>query len=779
MLRVPVVLHLVRSTGPYSTARTEAQARAVVADINRLWSPAMVEFEVVRVVTTHVPADAIAAALPAAAGETRKVDPSGFSKLSALDREALNFFFIGGMANAAATLGSVRGLLISDNPGPWQDRATTFSLGIHFGLAWKSKAEGDPNNVMTLGVNGREWRSDQIESVRTRLGQVFKIGLGAAPGVSMRAAVAPRSPLGSDAVIRKIPGRPKRPYLPRIIIPVKVHLVKSNEALSTSRPLEEVRRLFDLVNQVWRQASLEFEVAVMATTQLRPEELLPALPQDGRAPADCEPLARHKSFDDKAFNVYFADGFGECQAFRSRRIVLVPDRLAQPTWELFRQTCTRLAFILGLPVSKTRDGLMVNGTGLVLSAAECEEARMQVSSLTFARHSVEDSDQSAPPVPDDLTPAALPQEPLFIPVMLHLVDSTPAHKTTRTPAEVLAILDGANRIWSQQANLHFCVIGMSTKVIDGALLDKALQTKQPVPSGADPRLAKIAEVGSVQAQPSVMTKLSAHEPRALNLYFTHYVPRTNQAPYASLKLSFLSDEMTFDASTVVARTLGFLLGLGAVQGEERLMAGGSGAFLTGAEIERARARAMEHYYVDSQLLMSSLGDPTARARVAVPVHGHLVQSQGMYSTKRPGDRVQMLLNQTSRIWEQAGIDLQLVGLSYTAVNASSIEKALNPPHDPSLVMQAPGYVQRTINIYFMGWMPERDGCSFPEVGVVLLPDATSVNDYRAVAHEIGYVLGLEASGDPQRLMCMRANGEALRADEIIMARWHGARLAYQ
>jgi len=59
-----------------------------------------------------------------------------------------------------------------------------------------------------------------------------------------------------------------------------------------------------------------------------------------------------------------------------------------------------------------------------------------------------------------------------------------------------------------------------------------------------------------------------------------------------------------------------------------------------------------------------------------------------------------------------------------------------------------------------------NGRAFPGSNIFLVADTTTVNDYRATAHEIGHLLGLTHVSDPNRLMAMGKNGESLIEQEI-------------
>ena len=150
------------------------------------------------------------------------------------------------------------------------------------------------------------------------------------------------------------------------------------------------------------------------------------------------------------------------------------------------------------------------------------------------------------------------------------------------------------------------------------------------------------------------------------------------------------------------------------------------------------------------------------AELILPVKVHLVDTEG-YASERDAENIEALFEQVNRIWAQANIRVRITEVVYTQLSSSDYRVVLEG--DISPLMARDDFASDTINGYFARSIGA-NGRAFPGANIFLVADITTVNDYRATAHELGHLLGLQHVPDPNRLLARGMNGELLIEQEI-------------
>ncbi|PCI20325.1 hypothetical protein COB64_02265 [Candidatus Wolfebacteria bacterium] len=149
--------------------------------------------------------------------------------------------------------------------------------------------------------------------------------------------------------------------------------------------------------------------------------------------------------------------------------------------------------------------------------------------------------------------------------------------------------------------------------------------------------------------------------------------------------------------------------------------------------------------------------------IQIPIVAFLIKDSAGASTQRDKENLESLFANSQKIWDEAGIVLD-VSIEEIVLNEDLIH-AVSSGNFRALYSVLPSDIQ-ALNIFYIRDLLGPNGIAIsPNVGLVA--DRTSVDDFRATAHEIGHLLGLDHTSESRsRLMFPGANGRELTADEI-------------
>jgi len=155
--------------------------------------------------------------------------------------------------------------------------------------------------------------------------------------------------------------------------------------------------------------------------------------------------------------------------------------------------------------------------------------------------------------------------------------------------------------------------------------------------------------------------------------------------------------------------------------------------------------------------------------LSVPLTVFVILNDGPRGSERSEEDVQRLLENADRVWDQANIDLEIKNLMFLTETDQEIEVLFVAP--ALFVQNIEGFNTATINVFLIGNLNGLNGIAFGGLQTVAVADYTTVYDFRALAHEIGHVLGLDhVREDKDRLMYQGANGFTLSLEEVMRAR---------
>ena len=144
----------------------------------------------------------------------------------------------------------------------------------------------------------------------------------------------------------------------------------------------------------------------------------------------------------------------------------------------------------------------------------------------------------------------------------------------------------------------------------------------------------------------------------------------------------------------------------------------------------------------------------------------VLQGDEPAGSKRLKENVERLVENASRVWQQASIRLQINKLVFIQTSEEDLGLFFQ---DPALfVRELEDYDYETINVFLVGTLNGINGVAFGGLRSVAVADYTTVYDFRVLAHEIGHLLGLShVPVDRNRLMYQGANGSELSLEEIM------------
>ena len=155
--------------------------------------------------------------------------------------------------------------------------------------------------------------------------------------------------------------------------------------------------------------------------------------------------------------------------------------------------------------------------------------------------------------------------------------------------------------------------------------------------------------------------------------------------------------------------------------------------------------------------------------IIIPVKVHFIRDDsGYYTSFRSQENVFALFNEVNRIWSKANIYFSVEEIAITEVSFNAIPNTING--DSKELYQHKNFDKEKINVFFVQSLNGINGLALADINSILVSDFTTVNDFRATAHELGHLLGLGHVAPENRLLARGKNGEFFTEDEIIIAR---------
>jgi len=147
----------------------------------------------------------------------------------------------------------------------------------------------------------------------------------------------------------------------------------------------------------------------------------------------------------------------------------------------------------------------------------------------------------------------------------------------------------------------------------------------------------------------------------------------------------------------------------------------------------------------------------------------LTTAEEGYGSKRNQESVLSLVKNASVIWEQGGIEFVIKNIHFEDKSNTLLSELY---HNPRLVINnIKNFDNESINVLLVGNLGGINGVSFGNLNTVAVADYTTVYDFRALAHEVGHILGLyHVSESRGQLMYQGANGSNLTIEEVEIAR---------
>ena len=155
--------------------------------------------------------------------------------------------------------------------------------------------------------------------------------------------------------------------------------------------------------------------------------------------------------------------------------------------------------------------------------------------------------------------------------------------------------------------------------------------------------------------------------------------------------------------------------------------------------------------------------------LSIPLTIFIITGNKSYGSIRSEENVLRLVENASRIWDQAGLTLTIKNIYTISKNDEEIRIFSDTP---AVFMQnIDEFDATTINVFLVGNLGGINGIAYSGLYSVAVADYTTVYDFRALAHEVGHMLGLDhVSKSRGQLMYRGANGFELSLMEIERAR---------
>ena len=137
-------------------------------------------------------------------------------------------------------------------------------------------------------------------------------------------------------------------------------------------------------------------------------------------------------------------------------------------------------------------------------------------------------------------------------------------------------------------------------------------------------------------------------------------------------------------------------------------------------------------------------------------------------TWRVEEEIFNLVEQASRIWNQADITLVVEKVINISASDEDMEVFLYNPSD--FIRSVEQYNPEIMNIFLTRRLGGINGIAFIGMNAAAVADITTNNDFTVLAHEIGHLLGLDHVPGVNRLMHQGSRGFVLIEEEILIAR---------
>ena len=151
--------------------------------------------------------------------------------------------------------------------------------------------------------------------------------------------------------------------------------------------------------------------------------------------------------------------------------------------------------------------------------------------------------------------------------------------------------------------------------------------------------------------------------------------------------------------------------------------------------------------------------------LTLPLTIFIITGSKPYGSIRSEENALRIVENASRIWDQAGITLTIKNIYTISKSDEEIKVFSDTPAE--FIQNIDEFDEATINVFFVGNLGGINGIAFGGLGSVAVADYTTVYDFRALAHEVGHMLGLNhVDGSRGQLMYRGANGFELSLVEI-------------
>ena len=154
--------------------------------------------------------------------------------------------------------------------------------------------------------------------------------------------------------------------------------------------------------------------------------------------------------------------------------------------------------------------------------------------------------------------------------------------------------------------------------------------------------------------------------------------------------------------------------------------------------------------------------------ILVPLSIFILRNDEENGSKRTKENVRDLVQKASQIWNQANIELEIKDI--WEIEKSDEEIALLLDATGIFLAGIKEYDRSSINVFLTEKLRGINGLAFGGFLSIAVADYTTVYDFRALAHEVGHILGLSHVQNAQRLMYRGANGFELSFAEVLRAR---------